>query len=154
MGESSLKKVEMPQQCPPVRFSGKVTTHCVSSPKETKKITQKQMTSMHKSGSKVQSCSVRHKNDAAVLTAVAFNKTTSNGKQNHCERSTDLKAAASKSTACTTKHTFESVKLGQKVTAVDLRELTKGSLNSTVQKKQTKYSSDIMKYISKTGKVT
>jgi hypothetical protein len=154
MGESSLKKVEMPQQCPPVRCSGIVTTHCVSSPKETKTITQKQMTSTHKSGSKVQSCSVRHKNDARVLTAEAFNKTTSNGKQIHCERSTDLRPAASKGTACTTKHTFESVKPGQKVTAVDPRELTKGSLNSRVQKTQTKYSSDITKYISKTVKVT
>lgn len=154
MGESSLKKVEMPQRCSPVTFSGIVTTHCVTSPKETAKITQKQMTSGHKSDSKVQSCSVKHKSDATVLKAVAVNKTTSKGKQNHCERPTDLRPGANKSAACTTKHTLDFVKLSQKVTAVDLRELTKRSLNSPVQKTQTKYSSDITKYILKNGKVT
>jgi len=153
MGESALKKVEMPQRCSPVMFSGIVTTQCVTFPKETEKITQKQMTSGHKSDSKVQSCSVKHKIDAKVLKAVAINKTNSKGKQNHCERPTDLRPAASKSAACTTKHTLDFVKLSQKVTAVDLRELTKGYLNSPVQKKKTKYSSDITKYILKTGKV-
>lgn len=154
MGESSLKKVEIPQRCSPVTFSGIVTTHCVTSPKEIEKITQKQMTSGHKSDSKVQSCSVKHKSDARVLKAVAVNKITSKGKENHCDRPTDLRPAASKSTACTIKHTLDFVQLSQKVTAVGLRELTKGSLNSPVQKMQTKYSSDITKYILKSGKVT
>jgi hypothetical protein len=154
MGESSLKKVEMPLRCSPVMFSGIVTTHCVTSPKETGKITQKQMTSGHKSDSKVQSCSVKHKNDARVLKAVAVNETTSKGKQNHCERPTELRPVASKSAGCTIKHTLDFVKLSQKVTDVDLRELTKKSLNSPVQKVQAKYSSDIIKYILKNGKVT
>jgi hypothetical protein len=112
------------------------------------------MTSGHKSDSKVQSCSVKHKNDARFLKAVAVNEITNRRKQNHCERPTDLRPAASKSAACTTKHTLDFVKLSQKVTAVDLRELTKGSLNSPVRKKQTNYSSDITKYILKNGKVT
>jgi hypothetical protein len=107
----------------------------------------------HKSDSKVQSCSVKHTNDARVLKAVAVNKTTSKGKQNHCERPTDLRPAASRSAACTTQHTSDFVKLSQ-VTAVDLGELTKGSLNMPVQKMQAKYSSDITKYILKNGKVT
>jgi len=96
MGESSLKKVEMPQRCSPVTFSGVVTAHCVTSPKETEKITQKQMTSGHRSDNKVQSCSAKRKNDARVLKAVAVNNTTSKRKQNHCERPTDLRPAAIK----------------------------------------------------------
>jgi len=153
MGESLLKKLEMPCQCSPVTFSGVVTTHCVTSPKETEKITQKQMTSGHKSDNKVQSCSAKHKNDARVLKAVAVNNTTGKGKQNHFERLTHLRPAASKSSVCTTKHTLD-FKPSQKVTTVDLRELTKGSLNSPVQKMQTTYSCDITKYILKYGKVT
>jgi len=112
------------------------------------------MTSGHKSDSRVQSCSIKHENDARVLKAVAVNKTTSKGKQNHPERPTDMRPAASKSTVCTTNHTLDFVKLSQKVTAVDLRELTKGSPNLPVPKTQTKYSSDITKYILKHGKVT
>ena len=139
--------------CSPVMFCGVVTAHCVTSPKETEIITQKQMTSGHKSDNKVQSCSVKHKNDARVLKAVVVNNTTSKGKQNHCERPTDLRPAAIKSSACTTKHTLD-VKLSQKITAVDLRELTKESLNLPVQRMQTKYSSDITNYILKYGKVT
>jgi hypothetical protein len=131
-----------------------VTAHCVKSPKETAGITQKQMTPGHKYDGKVQSCSVKHKNDARVLKAVAVNKTTSKEKQNDSERPTDSRPAASKSAACTTKHTLDFVKPSQKATAVDLRELTKGSLNSPVQKTQTKYSCDITKYILKCGKVT
>lgn len=154
MGEYSLKKVEMAQRCSPVTFSGIVTTHCVTSPKEIEKITQKQMTSGHKSDSKVQSCSVKHKNYARLLKAVAVNKTTSKGKQNHCDRPTDLRPAASKSAAYTVKPTLDFVKLSQKVTAVDLRQVTKGPLNSSVWKTQTNYSSDITKYILKSGKVT
>ena len=111
------------------------------------------MTSGHKSDNKVQSCSVKHKNDARVLKAVVVNNTTSKGKQKHCERPTDLRPAAIKSSACTTKHALD-FNLSQKLTAVDLRVLTKESLNSPVQKMQTKYSSDITKYILKYGKVT
>jgi len=153
MGESLLKKLEMPCQCSPVTFSGVVTTHCVTSPKETEKITQKQMTSGHKSDNKVQSCSAKHKNDARVLKAVAVYNTTGKRKQNHFERLTDLRPAASKSSVCTTKHTSD-FKPSQKVTAVDLGELTKGSLNSPVQKMQTKYSYDMTKCILTYGKVT
>jgi len=154
MGESSLKKVEVPQRCSPVTFSGVVTAHCVTSRKETAKITQKQMTPGRKSDGKVQICSIKHKSDARVLKAVAVNKATSKEKQNESERPTDLRPAPSKSAACTTKHTFDFVKPSPKVTAIDLRELTKGSLNSPVQKTQTKYTSDITKYILKYGKVT
>jgi hypothetical protein len=153
MGESSLKKVEMPQQCSPVMFSGVMTTFCVSSPKEPEKVTQKQMTSLHKSDSKIQNCPVKHKNDARVLTALLVNKKTREGKQNHRERPTGLLPAASKSATCTTKCTLDFAQCHQKVT-VDLRELTKESVKSPFQKSRTKYSSDITKYILKTREVT
>jgi hypothetical protein len=154
VGESSLKNVEMPQQCSSVTFSDMMTPFCVTSPKEPEKITQKQMTSLHKSDSKIQDCSVKHKNDTGVLTALAVNKKTREGKQNHCERPTDLIHVASKSATCTTKHTLDFVQLSQKETTVDLTEFTKESVKSPVQKSRTKYSSDITKYILKTREVT
>jgi hypothetical protein len=166
MGESSLKRAQMPpQHNSPVTFTGIMTAHCVKPQKESKTITEKQMTSVNKA-------------DVRVLNkkmAVAANK-TNKGKQNHCVK---LKAnvkrgilnkimaapvkttvqgksvgTVSKTTTHTAKHMLDFVQLMQPLTVVDLTESLKQPVKLLTQKTQTKYTSDITKYILKPQEVS
>jgi hypothetical protein len=152
MGESSLRKAELAPQYSPVTFSGVKATQCIKPETET----QKQVTSVHKSGTKIQNYSLKPKNDATFLsqkTMGAANR-TDEGKKNHCVKPTDLRPAASKAVTFTPRHVLSFVWQSWPVTTASLIESTKGPVKSALRKTQMKYKSDITKYMVKTQKVT
>jgi hypothetical protein len=151
MGESSLKKAEVPPQYSPVTFIGVKATQCTKPETEA----QNQVTSVHKPDTEIQDYFMQPRSDGTVVhqkTVGATNRTSE--QKNHCVKPKDLRPAAGKATTFTPRHKLSSVRQIRPVTAASLIESAKEPVKSAFQETRIKYKSDITKYMVKTQKVT
>jgi hypothetical protein len=150
MGESSLKKAEVPPQYSPVTFIGVKATQCTNPETEA----QNQVTSVHKPDTEIQDYSMQPRSDGTIVHQKTVGAANRSSEQNHCVKPKDLRPAASKATTFTSRHKLSSVRQIRPVTAASVIEPAKGPVKSACQKTRIKYKSDITKYMVKTQKVT
>lgn len=143
MGESSLKKAEVPPQYYPVTFIGVKATQCAKPETET----PKQVTSVHKPDTEIQNYSMKSKSNDTVVHRKTVGATNRTSEEKNC----CVRPAASKATTFAPRRKLSSIQ--RPVTAASLIEPTKGPVKSAHQKTQIKYKSDITKYMVKTQKV-
>lgn len=147
MGESSLKKAEVPPQYYPVTFIGVKATQCEKPETET----PKQVTSVHKPDTEIQNYSMKPKSNDTVVHQKTVGATNRTSEENCCVKPKDLRPAARKATTFAPRRKLSSIQ--RPVTAASLTDSTKGPVKSAHQKTHIKYKSDITKYMVKTQKV-